>query len=168
VAVVDNNDNLIVEFGKYGNMDSRGAGSAIPTPDIPLAYPVGAAASDNYIYVTDMGNARLARVKMEYALENMRLPEATVDRSAVRPIAARLIAAPNPFNPAVVLTLSGTLARGSSVKVFSMSGKLIADLSRNISNGRVVWNASGISSGVYMAVAQKGALRLTKKIVYSK
>jgi hypothetical protein len=44
----------------------------------------------------------------------------------------------------------------------------VADLTGNISAGRAVWNAAGNASGVYAAVAQKGMLRTTKKIVYSK
>jgi hypothetical protein len=34
--------------------------------------------------------------------------------------------------------------------------------------GRAVWNAANHASGVYLVVAQKGKLSLTKKIVYSR
>lgn len=92
-----------------------------------------------------------------------------VIRAGKRPVSfSSLTILPNPFNPAVTLTLSGSYATDASIKVFDLSGKLVADLSKAVSQGRVVWNASGLASGVYVVVGQKGALKLTKKIVYSK
>lgn len=81
---------------------------------------------------------------------------------------AGILASPNPFNPSVVLTLSGALASGASIKVYDLSGKRVADLSKGISRGKAVWNASGLASGLYVAVVQKGMLKLTRKVVYSK
>lgn len=71
VTVIDNNGSEILSFGTYGNMDSRGGlrGDLVPTSDIPLAYPMSADASDNYIYVADLVNQRLVQVRKHFALD---------------------------------------------------------------------------------------------------
>jgi hypothetical protein len=71
VRIVDNNNNLIVEFGKYGNLDSQyvnpntEAGKAgkptVAVPEIPLAWPTGAGASEEHVYVNDSYNNRAVR-----------------------------------------------------------------------------------------------------------
>lgn len=79
-----------------------------------------------------------------------------------------LSAFPNPFNPSVLLTLAGMPTEGATLKVFDLSGRLVADLSRKIRAGRVVWEAKGTASGIYFVAAETGTLRLTKRLVYSK
>ncbi len=71
VEVLDTNGNPITTFGKYGNQDSRGKGSAVPTPDIPLAWPVTVAVSDRYAYVADTLSRRVARVRLGWGLEQI-------------------------------------------------------------------------------------------------
>ena len=55
----------ILPFGTYGNRDSMGGlpGELVPTKGIPLAFPNSVGATDNYIYVADMVNLRLLRMK---------------------------------------------------------------------------------------------------------
>ena len=36
----DGEGNAITSFGSYGNMDSRGAGSPVPEPEIPFGWPL--------------------------------------------------------------------------------------------------------------------------------
>jgi hypothetical protein len=76
VRMLDNAGNLILEFGAYGNFDSQyvpeGAEAGKPivaTPEIPLGWPVGAAASRKAIYVSDMLNRRVVRADLTYRLE---------------------------------------------------------------------------------------------------
>lgn len=71
VAVIDNTGNEILHFGTYGNRDSMGGlpGDKVPTADIPLAFPNSVDATDNYIYVADMVNLRLLRLRKNFALE---------------------------------------------------------------------------------------------------
>lgn len=166
VAIVDNNDNPILEFGRYGNWDEIGGGA-----DVPLICPLAVAASDNYIYVNDLIGTRMARVRMTYALDNMPgLPIAGVAGRvrAFRESPLRLTAAPNPFNPAVSLTISGGLSHKPLLRIYDTSGKLVADLSANVRNGQAVWNAEGFASGVYMARAENENRVVFKKIIYSK
>jgi hypothetical protein len=68
VEAVDNANNFIAHFGRYGNQDSGPAGR-IQTPSIPLAWPTYVAVSDDYAYVNDTVNLRVVRVKLEYAAE---------------------------------------------------------------------------------------------------
>jgi hypothetical protein len=69
VRVVDTNGNPIVRFGSYGNMDSAGADSAVPEPAIPFAWPQYAAVSDEAVYVSDVINRRIVRVKLDYRVQ---------------------------------------------------------------------------------------------------
>jgi len=71
VEVVDNHNNPITHFGRYGNQDSGPAGRA-KTPDVPLAWPTYVAASDNYVYVNDTVGMRVVRVKLTFAAEQTR------------------------------------------------------------------------------------------------
>ncbi|MFQ5809971.1 MAG: hypothetical protein ACE5JM_10165, partial [Armatimonadota bacterium] len=72
VRVVDNAGNEIVRFGHYGNPDSRGPGSALPEPDIPLGWPICVSAGhveQGRLYVADALNRRVIRVDVEFAVE---------------------------------------------------------------------------------------------------
>ncbi len=68
VTVMDNAGNEILHFGTYGNRDSMGGlpGDLAPTKDIPLGFPNSVDATDNYIYVADMVNLRILRLKKNY------------------------------------------------------------------------------------------------------
>lgn len=69
VAVIDNEANRILAFGTWGNRDSLGGlpGDLVPTTDIPLAWPNSVEADDGFIYISDMLNARLLRLKKTFA-----------------------------------------------------------------------------------------------------
>ncbi|MFO1043651.1 MAG: hypothetical protein U0941_17855 [Planctomycetaceae bacterium] len=69
IGVIDNEGNRIMAFGTWGNRDSLGGlpGDLVPTADIPLAWPNSVDADDNFVYVSDMLNARLLRLRKNYA-----------------------------------------------------------------------------------------------------
>jgi hypothetical protein len=69
VEVIDTNNNAITTFGKYGNEDSGGKDAKVKKPEIPLAWPVYVAVSDDFAYVADTVNRRVVRVKLNYAAE---------------------------------------------------------------------------------------------------
>jgi hypothetical protein len=167
VSVVDNNDNLIMKFGQYGNVDSRGGlpgpGTSIPTPAFPLAYPVSAAASEDYLYVGDMNNWRMMRVRMDYALDN--LPGLTDKGSAVSLSGPRLaegwgiFATPNPFMPSVSIECMIPGQTRGTYRICNAQGRVV--FSRDIASGRsgtrvrMSWdgrNLQGIreASGLYV------------------
>ncbi len=69
VSVIDNAGNRVLRFGTWGNRDSLGGlpGDLVPTTDIPLAWPNSVEADDDFIYVSDMLNARLLRLRKTFA-----------------------------------------------------------------------------------------------------
>jgi hypothetical protein len=69
VGVIDSAGNLISWFGGYGNPDSAGPDSAIPTPDVPLCWPQAVAVGDDFVYVGDRMNRRILKVKLAYRAE---------------------------------------------------------------------------------------------------
>ena len=71
VIVIDNEGNRILGFGTWGNRDSMGGlrGDLVPTKDIPMAFPNSVDATDDYIYVSDMVNLRLLRIKKTFQLD---------------------------------------------------------------------------------------------------
>lgn len=63
-TLLDNAGNKILEFGGYGNFDAGPGG-----PEVPLAWPTGAAASDGFVYVLDTYNKRVVRADKTWAAE---------------------------------------------------------------------------------------------------
>ncbi|MCK5528576.1 MAG: hypothetical protein KAI74_02735, partial [Kiritimatiellae bacterium] len=70
VSIMDNEGNEILTFGTWGNRDSMGGleGDLVPTKGIPMAYPSSVDVTDDYIYVSDLVNARVLRIKKEFQL----------------------------------------------------------------------------------------------------
>ena len=66
VVVLDTNGNELCTFGAYGNQDSAGPGSAVPKPEIPLAWPTAVGVSDRAAYVSDVLSRRIVRVRLGY------------------------------------------------------------------------------------------------------
>ena len=79
VAVLDTNGNLILRMGQYGNVDDgvpldpKGAPPktrSIGGDEIALMHgSYVATLSDRYLYIGDVGNARIAKVKLGYHAE---------------------------------------------------------------------------------------------------
>ncbi|MBL8028633.1 MAG: T9SS type A sorting domain-containing protein [Fibrobacteres bacterium] len=158
IFVSDNEGNTITSFGTYGNVDSKGAGSTIPVNGIPFAWPTGIAASEDYMYITDMVNARLVRVRMAYALDNV--PGFTSQRHGSPSFAKgpALSIFPNPFNPASELSVSLPSQENVTITVFSADGKFIKELKRGAMNRgetKIVWDGNDskgmhASAGIYL------------------
>ena len=78
---------------------------------------------------------------------------------------------PNPFNPSTVITFDVKNVQDVKVQVFDLSGRLVKTLVNNkTSPGRhqVVFDASSLSSGVYLLRMQAGYFIDTKKITLIK
>ena len=78
---------------------------------------------------------------------------------------------PNPFNPSTVITFDVKNVQDVKVQVFDLSGRLVKTLVNNkTSPGRhqVVFDASTLSSGVYLLRMQAGYFIDTKKITLIK
>ena len=70
VGIVDSAGNELGWFGAYGNVDSAGPGSVVPTPAIPLWWPQAVAVDDRAVYVGDRLNRRILAVKLTSRAED--------------------------------------------------------------------------------------------------
>ncbi len=69
VAVLDTNGNLILRVGQYGNVDSAGKDSRVPLggDEVGLFYaPYLGTYTDKYLWIADIGNQRIASVRLDY------------------------------------------------------------------------------------------------------
>ncbi len=85
-----------------------------------------------------------------------------------------LTASPNPFNPAVNIQVSGW-QRGTVLRIFNVSGKVMADLTSALNSGsyvkgvrEVTWNAAGQASGVYLVLLRHGNVEFKRKVLLIK
>lgn len=69
VVIVDNNGNLIKEFGTYGNFDANFNSESIQKDFIPLAWPIGSGFTQNHIYILDAYNRRVVQTNYQFDLE---------------------------------------------------------------------------------------------------
>ncbi|MHC4916617.1 MAG: hypothetical protein ACYTGB_14105 [Planctomycetota bacterium] len=69
VYCLDSAGNEIAHFGSYGNMDSRGAESPVPEPEIPWAWPLSVECGRDKVFVADVINKRVVAVRFEHAAE---------------------------------------------------------------------------------------------------
>jgi hypothetical protein len=161
VAVADNAGNDLAKVGRYGNVDD-------PLWEIPLAWPVGAAASEDYIYVTDMVNSRLMRLKMNYVLDNM--PGLTehgteAERMALPVSGAKLMAAPNPFRSAVTVTCGLAPGVSGEYRIYNMRGQPVfrADIGagRFGRYERIHWQGRDLQGNALPSGCYAGVLRLS-------
>jgi hypothetical protein len=84
----------------------------------------------------------------------------------------RIMAYPNPFNPAVKIAVSRELVADSNIGIiiYDIEGKMIKKLSATsyqLSAG-ITWNASGMPSGVYILQVRAGHTVLKQRIVLAK
>ncbi|MFC1672446.1 hypothetical protein ACFL01_04855, partial [Planctomycetota bacterium] len=76
ITVLDSSGKVVTRFGAYGNWDSRGAGSAMPEPPIPLWGPGRVAVLDDHAFVADTHNRRIVQVAVGgQAREEVPVPE---------------------------------------------------------------------------------------------
>jgi hypothetical protein len=95
---------------------------------------------------------------------------ATVEKSNDMAITA----CPNPFNPAVVISVGAPFMRERSVvrmtplqlKIYTISGRFITDLETH--DGIASWDASNMPSGIYIIRAKAGNAHLSKKIILAR
>jgi hypothetical protein len=73
-------------------------------------------------------------------------------------------ASPNPFSSSTLLTLQA--AKGASVHIFNLQGKMVADLSRSFdATGSAYWDSGKFPSGLYLLKIMVGNRELTQKLI---
>ena len=78
---------------------------------------------------------------------------------------------PNPFNPTTRIQYTLAAQAHVSLKIFNVVGQEVATLANGIQEAgykSVVWNASGVSSGVYFYRLQAGSFTETRKLILLK
>ena len=78
---------------------------------------------------------------------------------------------PNPFNPVTSISYSVVQDIHVSMKIYNITGQEVATLAdgyHNRGNYSVVFNASGLPSGIYFTVLKAGAERRIRRIVLIK
>ena len=78
---------------------------------------------------------------------------------------------PNPFNPTTTLTLDMADASFASVKVFNLRGEVVGVLMNDMVDAgsyTMTWDASNLSSGVYMIRAEASGQIATQKVMLVK
>jgi DNA-binding beta-propeller fold protein YncE len=69
IRVLDTEGNELCVFGRYGNADNGGKDSPRPVEGVPLDWGFCLAASDRALYVSDLNNRRVVKVRLDYAAE---------------------------------------------------------------------------------------------------
>ncbi len=78
---------------------------------------------------------------------------------------------PNPFNPSTTLNFSLPETEFIKIKIFNLLGEEIAVIANDVfpsGNHKVIFNASQISSGVYLVTLEAKNVRLSQKILLLK
>ena len=71
---------------------------------------------------------------------------------------------PNPFAAAVIVQSSKFKVQSSKLLIYDINGKVVADLTKKIKGGRVVWDTKQQAPGLYFIKATMLSKRFTKKI----
>ncbi|MFH1761564.1 MAG: hypothetical protein ABIA63_10735 [bacterium] len=176
VWVYDRNGNKITRFGGYGNMDSRGAGSANPNPAIPFLTPARLAVSHKAVYVNDYYANRVVRADFTYAVSS----EAVVgtvgfvnsSKSIISDKPALDFANPFPVNGRINFTLSKS--DRAILKLYNLQGRVVRSFSLAKSGDKQVYfnwdkkmsNGSKVPAGLYcMHLIPDRGILATKKMV---
>ena len=83
---------------------------------------------------------------------------------------AQITAHPNPFNPAVVISISGAISSNAYLRIYGMNGNLIQDLTKLIRVGErsIQWENPSQASSMYLACLQDGKKVKSLKLILLK
>ncbi|MBL8025448.1 MAG: hypothetical protein JNL74_03510 [Fibrobacteres bacterium] len=165
VAIIDNNRNMLLRFGEYGNIDQTGPGSVVPSPAIPFCQPMYVRKVNNEIFVSDVGNNRIVKVNLGHTIWKTASGKTGTSIEGLN-IAEKFDCSlsPNPFNPSVNIYLHSPVKRNIHVSVYTIRGEWVRDLGSFVSFSgvsRLVWNGDNSSgrlvpSGFYIVKVKAG------------
>lgn len=69
--------------------------------------------------------------------------------------------APNPARSITVFSVKGPVA---SLRIYDLRGKLVRDMTGEINRGRAAWSVQGAAAGIYLAVAEMGGKRVSRRL----
>jgi hypothetical protein len=176
VVVLDNNKNEILRFGDYGNPDQQGPGSAHPTPEIPLAWPVGVQNINNSVYVSDIGNRRVVRVKLGYAEWATTNGLSTRENPGIAMGKVRINVTPMPFRQSALIEIVLPGKDRAALSIYSPDGRLVRHFETQTAlSYRHVFHWDGrddrntaVGMGMYVARVETNKAVYTKNLVLAK
>ncbi len=74
---------------------------------------------------------------------------------------------PNPFNPSLKISLTGSLTKEYNISIYNQLGQLV-DVIKDIKTKVIYWQPKNIPSGTYFIRAELGSLQLVNKVIYLK
>ncbi|MDZ7796017.1 MAG: sialate O-acetylesterase [Candidatus Marinimicrobia bacterium] len=78
---------------------------------------------------------------------------------------------PNPFNPVTTIQYEIPESRHVRIRVFDMAGRMVVTLTddyKKAGRGEIVWNAGGLSSGIYIYRLEAGDFQESRKMLLLK
>ena len=106
-----------------------------------------------------------------FVLKDSGLGNKTENLPLMRSASLNLSAQPNPLNSKAAIRISGIQPdRITGLKIFGLDGQLKADLTTLVRQGTesIVWNASQISAGIYLARLSCGQTTKNLRLVVLK
>ena len=119
---------------------------------------------EDEVIFTSNGNFDVEEVLVTNSEEFINVVDASLEFSLSN-------AYPNPFNPTTTIELNLAEASYASVKVFNLKGEVVGVLMDGMVDANtytMTWDASNLSSGVYMIRAEAGGQIATQKVMLIK
>ena len=162
---------LLAGTGSAGNSD----GEALQTTwFIPNGIGISSSGTDLYINDKVVGTGTQLNpivVRMITGIDNT--PVVSIDTETSVPLIGYELSNsyPNPFNPIATIKYSLPKSGEVSLIVYNLKGEEIIRLvnsNQNAGSHKVTWDASGVTSGVYIYRIQAGDFVRTRKMVFLK
>lgn len=165
-----------LEIGYYGHGYAGESGSSMLFSDNQSYYSFGTLNACMYNSRTEKTNTTYTRIDTGtfYAFKNIIDNSVTgiPETNSANPKDFILFQNfPNPFNPSTTIHFSLQKSGHISLKIFNIAGQEIAtlvDAVRSAGEHHVVWQAEGLSSGIYLARLQVGAKTQILKLILQK
>ena len=130
------------------------------TPDYPSEF----ARNGNNIYVADWDHFEIYDCDNAVGIEPEGYGNIPSEYRILNPY-------PNPFNPTTTISFELPVSGNISLKIYDITGREVAALGTGhwaLGEHSVVWNAEGLSSGVYFVRLTAGDFRQTQKLLLIK
>lgn len=123
------------------------------------------------IWRLGMDNLGASQPLLETTWQQLNTPTAVVDHSSASVQSFVLQNFPNPFNSSTTISYQLPMNSHVVLKVYDVLGRVVATLVNEeqiIGEHKVVFNASGLSSGIYFCVLSVGAQSFSQSLLYLK
>jgi DNA-binding beta-propeller fold protein YncE len=160
VVMLDNNLNEIGRFGEYGNADV-GPGTAYPEPAIPLGFPQFITAINDHVYISDLGNHRITRIKLTYnrLFDGDTVIGVNAGEMAAATADVRISVYPTPFVSSACLDVRLPKQEKLKIDIYDLGGRRVRTLASGkyaAGTHKFLWQGRSsqtgrLASGLYFA-----------------